>query len=96
MSTNKTTRRIHFSVHRNLSTRNISTPYALKGEFSDKLFMSKGRIDHKMNNILNRCISYEPSGREKKKKLKSTVVKGSDKYPETKKKCCTDVSPLAM
>lgn len=95
MSINKTTRRIHFSVQRNLSTRNVSTPYALEGDFSDKLFMSKGRIDHKMNNILSRCISYEPSG-GKKKNLKPTVVKGSDKYPETKKKCCTDASPLAM
>ena len=94
MSINKTTRRIHFSVQRNLSTRNVSTPYALEGDFSDKLFMSKGRMDHKMNNILNRCISYEPSGG--KKNLKLTVVKGSDKYPETKKKCCTDASPLAM
>lgn len=27
-----------------------------------------------------------PLGEKKKKKTKSTVVKGSDKYPETKKK----------
>ena len=68
MSIDKTTRWIHFSVQRNLSTRNVSTPYALEGDFSDKLFMPKGRMDHKMNNILNRCISYEPSGGEKKSK----------------------------
>ena len=65
MSINKTTRRIHFSVQRTLRTRNTSTPYALEGEFGDKLFMSKGRIAHKMSNILNRCISYDPFGEKK-------------------------------